>query len=326
MAGWNPLKTNDFAHAGRGLLMGGADIIPGVSGGTVALILGIYVRLVTAISRFDITFLSYLKQRRWTQAAQHVDLRFLVALATGILVGIVSLATLMNYLLEHQLTLTLAAFFGLILASSFLVARSVRQWTLLGLLLAIAGICFAYWLVGQPFWGGKHTNFYLFFCGMVAICAMILPGISGAFILLIMGEYEYVTGIIRGIVHGNVQVALVITLVVFASGCAVGLLGFSKLLRWLLTRYHAQTLAVLCGFMIGSLRRIWPFKQPIGEAADLRHSQLENVLPDTLDQQVILAVALGLLAMAFVVFLDWLTRRLGARQSVAVSADQPSQA
>jgi putative membrane protein len=306
--------------------MGGADIIPGVSGGTVALILGIYVRLVTAISRFDLTLVGYLKKRQWSQAAQHVDLRFLAALATGILTGIVGLATLMNYLLEHQLALTLATFFGLILASSYLVARSVKQWTLLSLLLAVAGICFAYWLVGQPFLEeSKHTDFYLFFCGTVAICAMILPGISGAFILLIMGEYEYVTGIIRSMVHGDVQVALVMTLIVFAAGCTVGLLAFSKLLRWLLTRYHAQTLAVLCGFMIGSLRRIWPFKRPIGEAIDVKHSQFENVLPNTVDGQVVLAIALGLLAMAFVMFLDWLTRRYGSDHSIAMSADRRSQ-
>jgi putative membrane protein len=311
-----PVKAADWSHLGRGLLMGGADIIPGVSGGTIALVLGIYVRLVTAISRFDLTLLGHVRSRRWREAARHVDLRFLVALGTGILIGIASLATLMNYLLEHQLVLTLAAFFGLILASSFLVARSVQSWTLLGVLLALAGAGFAYWLVGQPFMSGSHTYIYLFFCGTVAICAMILPGISGAFILLIMGEYEYVTGVIRGLTHGEISAAALMTLAVFASGCVIGLLVFSKILRWLLVRYQPQTLAVLCGFMLGSLRRIWPFKQLTGEPVDVKHSHLENVWPQALDGQVAGAVLLMLVGIGLVFVLDRLTRKGGGKRTV----------
>jgi len=292
--------------------MGGADIIPGVSGGTVALILGIYVRLVTAISHFDMTFVAHLRAGRWRQAAGHVDLRFLAALLSGILLGIASLATVMSYLLQHQLTLTLAAFFGLILASSLLVARSVPRWTGLAVLLASAGAAFAYWLVGQPFLAGTHSYSYLFFCGMVAICAMILPGISGAFILLIMGEYQYVAGVIRSLVHGQITVSHLLTLGVFGCGCALGLLGFSKLLRWLLARYHAETLAVLCGFMVGSLRRIWPFKQPLDPAADIQHGQWENIWPEAFDAQVGGAIAVGLAGIALVLLLDWLTRRYGS--------------
>jgi putative membrane protein len=291
--------------------MGGADIIPGVSGGTVALILGIYERLVTAISRFDLALLGKLRQGRWAEAAAHVDLRFLVALGCGILTGVVGLASLMNYLLEHQLQPTLAVFFGLILASSLLVARAVERWNAAGLILALLGASFAWWLVAQPFMTGSDTYGYLFLCGMVAICAMILPGISGAFILLIMGEYYYVTGVIRSLKDGQVTLETVLVLAMFAAGCAIGLLGFSKFLRWLLARRHAETMAVLCGFMIGSLRKIWPFKQAPapGEAVDLRHGQLRNAWPDAIDAQVVLVIVLAVLAIGFVLALDWLTRR-----------------
>ena len=304
--------STDLGNVARGLLMGGADIIPGVSGGTMALILGIYERLVTAISQFDTTLVGHVRGRQWRRAAEHVDLRFLVGLGSGILLGIGSLATLMNYLLQHQLQPTLAVFFGLILASSGLVARMVQRWDIAAGLLTLAGAGFAFWLVAQPFMAGRDGYGYLFLCGMVAICAMILPGISGAFILLILGKYEHVTGVIRGLVHGQVTVENLLTMVVFAAGCTIGLLSFSKVLRWLLAHYHARTMAVLCGFMIGSLRKIWPFKLvPPGEAIDLKHTQYANTWPDGLDGDVLLAVALALVAVAFVLALDWVSRRRG---------------
>ena len=311
-------STADLAQVTRGLLMGGADIIPGVSGGTVALILGIYERLVTAISHFDLELLGHLRRRQWVRAAAHVDLRFLVTLGCGILLGIGSLATLMHYLLEHQLEPTMAVFFGLILSSSVLVGRSIGSWGPLNVIAVFGGAGFAFWLVNQPFMAGREGYDYLFLCGMVGICAMILPGISGAFILLIMGKYDHVTGVIRSLVHGELVKDNILTLVVFAGGCCVGLLSFSKVLRWLLARYHSQTMAVLCGFMIGSLRRIWPFKEEILsgplEAVDVKHKQFENVWPAALDGQVVLVVALAVAAMAFVLALDWLTRRYGDAQ------------
>jgi putative membrane protein len=318
------IKADDFAHAGRGLLMGGADIIPGVSGGTVALILGIYIRLVTAISHFDLTFLGHVRAGRWRAAAEHVDLRFLLALAAGIGLGILGLASLMNYLLfpvdTVRATLTLALFFGLILSSSFVVARSITPWSWVIGILAAAGAVFAFWLVGQPFMAGSKSYGYTFVCGTVAICAMILPGISGAFILYIMGKYEHVTGIIRGLPRGDVTLHDVVTLAVFAIGCAMGLLAFSKLLRWLLAHYQPQTLAVLCGFMLGSLRRIWPFKQQIGEAADVKHARYENIWPAGFDGQVAGALFLLLAGVAAVLALDWLTRR-HAKHSMGLPGD-----
>jgi putative membrane protein len=292
--------------------MGGADIIPGVSGGTVALILGIYERLVTAISRFDLRFIRHLGRREWGAGAAHVDLRFLAALGLGIGTGVVGLASLMNHLLSEHPEPTLAVFFGLILASSFVLARSLERWKAASVLLGLAGGGFAFWLVVQPFMAGTDSYAYLFLCGTVAICAMILPGISGTFILLILGEYDYVTGVIRGLKSGEVTPENVLSLAVFGVGCAVGLLAFSKFLRWLLARYHRQTMALLCGFMIGSLRRIWPFKAEspgAAEAADLKHQQLTNVWPEAFDAQVTLALGLAVAAVLFVLALDFMARR-----------------
>lgn len=308
----------DLTQVGRGLLMGGADIIPGVSGGTMALILGIYERLVTAVSHFDLTFLGQLRKRQWAKAAEHCDLRFLATLLCGILVGIAGLATLMHYLLRDHLELTLSAFFGLILASSLVVARSMERWNILNALFAAAGGAFAYWLVGQPFSKGAEGYAYLFLCGTVAICAMILPGISGAFILLIMGKYKFVTGVIKDLVHGKLTGDNVLVMAVFGIGCVVGLLTFSKFLRWLLARYHGQTMAVLCGFMIGSLRRIWPYKvKPgVGEELDVTQSRLSNAWPETFDAQVAAAIALAIAAAAFVLVLDWVSRRHAEKKAV----------
>jgi putative membrane protein len=145
---------------------------------------------------------------------------------------------------------------------------------------------------------------------MVAICAMILPGISGAFILLIMGKYFDVTEIIKDLVHGDVTGDKLLMLATFACGCVVGILSFSKLLRWLLTHCHALTMAVLCGFMVGSLRKLWPFKDlPAGEAIDFRHTQYGNVLPHRIDGQVLTVVVLTAIAVAFVLLLDWVSRK-----------------
>jgi putative membrane protein len=216
---------------------------------------------------------------------------------------------LMHYLLNEHVELTLATFFGLILASGFVVARSVEQWNSCKAAWVVVGACFAYWLVALPVPKEVTDSLgYLFVCGMVGICAMILPGISGAFILLIMGCYEHITGIIKSLLHGEVTGENILELVVFAGGCLVGLLSFSKFLRWLLARYHGPTMAVLCGFIIGSLRRVWPFKQWPDEGPEIK-SQYTNILPESFDEHVALALALAVVAIVFVIFLDWISRR-----------------
>lgn len=328
--------SNDLLNAGRGLLMGGADIIPGVSGGTVALILGIYERFVTAISHVDLKLMAHLRHREWTAAALHVDLRFLVSLLLGIGIGIVSLARLMRYLLEHQPLPTWSLFFGLIFASSVLVARMIERWNVVTVVCGIVGAGFAYWLMGQLPATGPDSLIYLFACGMVAICAMILPGISGAFILVILGNYANVTRAIDEFVHGctdslrltasgDFSAAIdelgalgpqVTMLTVFAIGCGLGLIGFSKFLRWLLARHEPQTMALLCGFMFGSLRKIWPFKIDLTPGiSDPKKKLFENGLPvtfggevDVSNTQVAVAIGLAIGAILVVFIADWLTR------------------
>lgn len=302
-------NKQDLLHVVRGLLMGGADIIPGVSGGTVALILGIYERLVSAISRFDRELLRLVAARRWQSAAQYVDLRFLTALVSGILLGIVSLASLMHHLLEHHLAPTMAAFFGLILASSLIVGGMVGpkgfRHRLACFAIGFVGIVIAYWIVSQTGGASGSGLGYTFVCGMIGISAMILPGISGAYILLLMGMYSEITGIIKKLPKLEVTGSEFLSLVVFAAGCVVGLLLFSRVLRWLLVRWHSETLSLLCGFMLGSLYRIWPFQTDLTpEISELKHKQFRPFLPDTLDQATITCFAVTAVACVAVLLLS----------------------
>lgn len=301
--------VEDLKHAARGLLMGAADIIPGVSGGTVALVVGIYERLVTAISHFDLQLVAAVAARDWHRAAAHVDLRFLIALGLGIVTGILSLASLMNYLLVHHPEPTSAVFFGLILASCVLVARMIEQRSVPIWALGILGTAFSFILVGQLPATAPEGLLYVFVCGVVAICAMILPGISGAFILLLMGKYGDITADLRNTIHFQNLSSTLPTLIVFVTGCAVGLIGFSKFLRWLLARHEAQTTAILCGFMLGSLRKIWPFKVDLNpDVLDVKHKAYRNVLPDFSSGEVWLAIGLAVVAFIFVLLLDYVSK------------------
>ncbi|MEX0936440.1 MAG: DUF368 domain-containing protein [Pirellulales bacterium] len=322
----------DAVNVARGFLMGGADIIPGVSGGTVALILGIYQRLVTSISHVDGTLIRHLRAGQFSTAAAHIDLRFLVALGSGIALGIGGLASLMHYLLAHHLSLTYATMFGLIAASCVLVARMVDRWSGGNAGIATATAVAAFWIVGLLPSTPPAGHMYLFLCGFVAICAMILPGISGAFILVIMGMYFHITGILKELLQGVVTTEHVASVAIFGAGCTVGLLGFSKLLQWLLCAYESTTMAALCGFMAGSLRKIWPFKRnvtlesldrlplPPEQLASIRSQPqplehvppeyhiYENVWPDHFSGDVGSAIALAVLGAAAVLMLDYLTR------------------
>ncbi len=290
--------------------MGAADVVPGVSGGTVALILGIYERLLTAISHIDGAFFRKLRTGQLAAAAQYADLRFLLALGVGIGVAVVSLAKLMHYLLEHHLSFTYAAFFGLILASGVLVGRLCKPKTrragivCLGIGLVAAGV--AYWLVSQEHLKPQPGHGYTFLSGMIAICAMILPGVSGSYLLVMLGKYHEITGIIKDLPKLAVTGEQVVTLAVFAGGCLTGLLLFSRALRWLLARFHAPTMSALCGFMIGSLYKIWPLQiDTTPEVPDFKDKIYLNAWPsdypgDTVTPWVIAVVACGaVLAVEF---------------------------
>jgi putative membrane protein len=318
MDSWKRPVIEHGANMLRGALMGAADIVPGVSGGTVALILGIYERLVGAISRFDWQLVILVRRGRWLPAARHVDLGFLGSLGVGILAGMVVMTTLMHYLLSTERTsaLTMALFFGLIAASAYVVARMVTatsrgQWGLIWLV-GLGGVGFAWWIagLGRGHVSDPHLGF-IFFAACVAICAMILPGISGAMILWILGVYLHMTEIPGHLIRGRAVPESLETLVVFGLGCAVGLLTFSKILRWLLRSYRMTTLAVLCGFMVGSLRKLWPFREDLTpEVAELKLKTFRPILPAQWDAHTVGVVAVAALAAAIVLLADWYARRV----------------
>jgi putative membrane protein len=315
--------ASDLIQLLRGFLMGGADVVPGVSGGTVALIVGIYERLVTAVSHFDITSLNLVRQRRWREVAQRVDLRFLVALGCGILSGIIVLGEVIQRLLsaEPSRSLTWASFLGMILGSAVIVARRVVQtaaghvWTVW--MAGLIGGIFAFWLTGLPMRVAEPTPLYIFFCGAIGICAMILPGISGAYLLLVLGLYPHLTDILHHLAHGEVYRADLVTMAIFGSGCAVGLILFSKVLKWLLARHATNTMAVLCGFIIGALRRVWPFQHDLTPNEELKHKVFEAYLPRQLDGHVVACIAVMLVAFLAIVAIDRLGNRVAADISPA---------
>lgn len=232
-----------------GFAMGSADIVPGVSGGTIAFIAGIYENLLDAIKSFNFKAIRLALGFKIRELLAHIPLAFLIALGLGILGAILTLSTALESALEHYPTFVFAFFGGLILASIIAIATKVK-WNTATIIALVIGAVFAFVLVGlNPLENADHSLPVLFFSGMIAICAMILPGISGSFILLILGQYQFVLGAVRAL-----DIA---SLASVALGCVVGIVGFSRILSWLLKHYEAITVAALVGFMLGSLRKIW---------------------------------------------------------------------
>lgn len=236
-----------------GMAMGAADVVPGVSGGTIAFITGIYQPLLDAIQTVDRNFFRLIFQGRFLQAFQRIPWAFLVPLLAGIACSIFSLAKLVLYLLHSYPVVVWSFFFGLIAASIVLLFRDLgrRGWKE-GTSFAV-GAAFAWWLSGAEAISMSQAPLMLFAAGFIAICAMILPGISGAFILVLLGQYQYVLSAVTTL---NLPI-----LAVFALGCVCGLLIFARVLNFCLRRYHDATLALLIGIMAGSLRTVWPWKE-----------------------------------------------------------------
>ena len=248
---------SDIATFLNGLAMGAANVIPGVSGGTIALITGIYERLINGIKRCDPKALKLVLTGKFKDAWEYVDGRFLFALMAGVAISIVSLARLFEYLLEHHERLTMAFFFGLILLSIVYVAQRISAWTPSVWLALLVGSAVA---IGIAFLAPATENsafFYVFLCGVAAISSMILPGLSGSFVLIIMGNYALVLGAIN-----TFDLGIIIPL---ALGCGFGLIAFSHILSWVFKHYADHTLAVMTGFVIGSLVVIWPWKETLTE-------------------------------------------------------------
>lgn len=305
----------DAVNVLRGFCMGAADTVPGVSGGTVALVLGHYQRLINAISRIDHHAVKMVLGRQWSKAFEYVDGRFLAAVGAGAATGIVALAGLMHWLLDHRMPETFAVFFGLILASVLIVRRYIDRWTPACYVSCAIGIGVAYAIGQAAPSSGSGSLPYLFLSGAVAICAMILPGISGAFVLLLFGVYHDVTGIIKDMVKGiNIGSDTILQLGVFAVGCLFGLLAFSKLLRWLLDHHRAATMATLIGLMLGSVRKLWPLQMPTAETASLKMKErVMEVIPiNAWEGNLVVLVVLAVVAAVAVLVLERVAMRAGS--------------
>lgn len=258
----------------RGICMGAADVVPGVSGGTMAFIMGIYDDLLANIRAFTLPpFWRPLLGGRIAEAFASVDWKFLLLLGSGILTSILTLARQIQWMLDHQPILIWSFFFGLILASILVVRTRVTRWNGMTLGLAAVGTIGAYLLVGLVPTTTPDASWFVFLSGAIAICAMILPGISGSFILVLLGKYD---PILRALTSHDI-----VTILVFSSGCGVGILAFSHVLTWLLKRYHDATIAVLTGFMLGSLRKVWPWKETVLTMVD-RHGNVKPLLENNL--------------------------------------------
>lgn len=286
--------------------MGAADTVPGVSGGTVALVLGHYRRLLTAISRFDAHAVRLLAGGQLAALGRYCDLRFLAVLAAGLVLGAGALANTMHWLLEHRLAETFAVFLGLILASGYVVARWIRRWSPAALAALASSSLVAYWLGGLVVGQAVDSRLYLVFSAMIAICAMILPGISGAFVLLLLGMYHTVIGMVKQLARLQLSADLLLDIGLFAAGCVIGLGLFSRLLRWLLQAHPDVTLAALLGLMLGSARRVWPLQRPSEATADLalKEQQFEFVSPGQWGGSLASLLILGLGAAAAVIVIE----------------------
>lgn len=289
----------------KGMAMGAADVVPGVSGGTIAFITGIYEELISSINNVNLSLLKTLRTEGIVAAWKQLNGTFLLVLFTGIIISIASLAQAVTYLLDNHPVLIWSFFFGLIVASAILIGKSIKKWTLgVSLMLIIGGII-AFWISSiQTVVNEDSASWYIFLSGAIAICAMILPGISGSFILVLLGSYNVVLSAVK-----DREFA---TILIFMSGCLVGILSFAKLLKFLFARFKELTIALLTGFMIGSLYKVWPWKIDIGNKPIVIHSDGKedwmqaNVLPNDFigDNQLVLAIGCMIFGLALVLILE----------------------
>jgi len=256
-----------FTIALKGVAMGAADAVPGVSGGTIAFISGIYEELITTISNVNLSLFKTLKNQGLKAFWKQANGNFITALLTGIIISFISFMRLAKYLIEFHPVLIWSFFFGLIVVSIYFVGKQITRWKPITFVALILGAISAYYITGLPALAGNSSPFYLLFSGAIAICAMILPGISGSFILVILGAYKTLSDAFYDFDLKKIGL--------FVLGAIIGLLSFSRLLKWLFNNYKNTTLAVLTGFILGSLNKVWPWKKTITVMVD----QTGEVLP-----------------------------------------------
>jgi len=285
--------------------MGAADVVPGVSGGTMALILGIYETLINAIRSFNLNFLKLVASMKLKEAALSASLPFLLPLILGILSAILSLAKTLSWLLDNHPVIVWSFFFGLVLSSIFTVGRTIREWKISCISATGLGAVSSFFLFGLIPLITPDAPWFIFFSGFIAICAMILPGISGAYILVLLGKYHYILEAVNN--------RDFLTIFILLGGALIGILSFVRIIGWFLRKYHDITMAVLIGLMIGSLRRIWPWKETVmayinsyGEEA---HALQTNILPSSFDRNLMLTLFFMIIGFALVLIMDFLAKK-----------------
>jgi putative membrane protein len=287
----------------KGLAMGAANVIPGVSGGTIALITGIYERLINSIKQCDLHAVKFLLGRNWKAFWQHIDGQWLCILLGGVALSIITLARLFEYLLAEHERNTMAFFFGLIVLSVVYVAKRVTRWNTTAFVALLAGIIIAVAIALLAPASENDSTLYVFLCGVMAISSMILPGLSGSFVLIMMGNYALVLSAINTF-SLNILIPL-------ALGCGFGLIAFSHILAWVFKRYANQTLALMTGFVVGSLVVIWPWKEAItrtvervGKPPKEVVTSYEWFMPLMIDASTWIAVALMILGALVIAFME----------------------
>ncbi len=297
-------------------MMGSADVVPGVSGGTIAFITGIYEELIKTIDGLDFGVLKDLFSKGFKTTVVKYNLGFLGSLALGIAISILSLSKIITYLLDNHPVLLWAFFFGLVLASVIYIGKQITKWNAGVIVAIIIGTGISYYItIAEPL-GSPDSWWYIIFSGFIAIIAMILPGVSGAFLLLLLGSYKTILGSISGLIaaisDGNWSEALQLigNLAYFALGCVIGLKVFSRVLTWLFENYENLTLALLTGFMIGSLNKLWPWKEVIEYRVNSHGEEVpfleESVMPGAFDgdPQLVLAGILALIGFVLILGLE----------------------
>ncbi|WP_179333095.1 DUF368 domain-containing protein [Winogradskyella costae] len=300
----------------KGIAMGAADVVPGVSGGTIAFISGIYEELIESIDKVNLSVFKVWKQDGFKAAWNSFNGNFLIALFSGIAISILSLAKIIKWLLHNEPILLWSFFFGLVLASILYIAKQIKGWSIkLVIAIIITSIISFYITKAEPF-ASPDSPYYLIFCGFIAIIAMILPGVSGAFILLILGAYQTAIDTINnlrdGLLNGNMELFkdALLKFVLLAVGAIIGLKVFSKALNWMFKHHKNLTLAILTGFMIGSLNKIWPWKEVLktrvnseGEIVTLLD---KSILPTTYtgDSELVMAIVFIVIGFAVILILE----------------------
>lgn len=306
----------------KGMGMGAADVVPGVSGGTIAFISGIYEELIETIDKLGFGILKNLKEEGLKKTFITYNLGFLVSLFLGVFVSIISLAKVISYLLENHPILVWSFFFGLVLASILYVGKQIQQWNISTFLCIIGATALAYYITIATPSVAPDKLYFFFISGAIAIIAMILPGISGSFILVLLGSYGIVLGaltnFVEALLSGNWDLVKTnfVKVFTFILGCLVGLKLFSRILKWMFANKKNITLAVLTGFMIGSLNKIWPWKKVLSTRIDRHGLEVplleKSVTPFSFDgdPKLIIAIVLAIAGFALILLMEkWATKK-----------------